>query len=80
MVRMPVPESHSHLFEYGLVAMLIDQALTERRSNSRRVPVPPLLALVATAGLGWIDEGNPKLSSQTESTTSSTSGRTPRSP
>ena len=57
MVRMPVPESHSHLFEYGLVAMLIDQALTERRSNSRRVPVPPLLALVATAGLGWIDEG-----------------------
>lgn len=57
MVRLPVPEARSHLFEYGLVAMLIDQALTERRRNGRRVPVPPLLALVATAGLGWIDEG-----------------------
>ena len=57
MVRLPVPEARSHLFEYGLVAMLIDQALTERRRNGRRVPVPPLLALVATALLGWIDEG-----------------------
>ena len=57
MIRMPVPEARSHLFEYSLVAMLIDQALTERQPNGRRVPVPPLLALVATVALGWIDEG-----------------------
>jgi VanZ family protein len=57
MVRMPVPEARSHLFEYGLVAMLIYQALTERQRNGRRVPMPPLLAFVATAGLGWFDEG-----------------------
>lgn len=57
LVRLPVPEARSHLFEYGLVAMLIHQALTERQQNGRRVPVPPLLALVATAVLGWLDEG-----------------------
>ncbi len=57
MIRMPVPEARSHLFEYSLVALLIDQALTERQRNGRRVPVPPLLALVATVALGWLDEG-----------------------
>jgi hypothetical protein len=57
LIRMPVPEARSHLFEYGLVAMLIYHALSERRRNGRRVPVPALLALVATALLGWLDEG-----------------------
>ena len=41
LIRLPVPEARSHLFEYGLVAMLIYQAL----------------AVVATALLGWLDEG-----------------------
>jgi len=47
----------THLFEYGMVAVLIYQALTERRRNGRPVPVPSVLAVVATALLGWLDEG-----------------------
>ncbi len=51
------PEERTHLFEYGLVATLIYQALTERVRNDRRVPVPAVLAVVVTALLGWLDEG-----------------------
>jgi hypothetical protein len=51
------PEERTHLFEYGLVAALIFQALTERGHNGRRVPVPAALAVMMTALLGWIDEG-----------------------
>ena len=57
LIRLPIPEARSHLFEYGLVAMLIYQALLERRGNGRRVAIPSLLAAVATALLGWVDEG-----------------------
>ncbi len=58
VVRMGVgPAERTHLFEYGLVAVLIHQALTERRRNGRAVPVPAVLAVTVTAALGWIDEG-----------------------
>lgn len=57
LIRLPVPEARSHLFEYGLVAMLIYQALTERRRNGRSVSIPAVTAFVATALLGWLDEG-----------------------
>ena len=58
VLRMGVsPEERTHLFEYGIVAVLIYQALGERARNGRRVPVPAVLALVATALLGWLDEG-----------------------
>jgi len=57
MIRIPVLEARSHLFEYGLVAILIYHALIERRRNGRQVPVPALIAAAATALLGWIDEG-----------------------
>lgn len=50
-------EERTHLFEYGIVAVLIYQALSERARNGRRVPVPALIALVLTVALGWIDEG-----------------------
>lgn len=50
-------EERTHLFEYGIVAVLIYQALSERAGNGRKVPVPAALALVATVGLGWLDEG-----------------------
>lgn len=50
-------EERTHLFEYGIVAVLIYQALSERARNGRRVPVPAVLALVAAALLGWLDEG-----------------------
>ena len=55
--RVQSPEERTHLFEYGLVAVLIHQALTERLSHGRRVPVPAALAVVVTALLGWLDEG-----------------------
>ena len=58
VLRMGVsPEERTHLFEYGIVALLIHQALAERARNGRRVPVPAVLAVVATALLGWLDEG-----------------------
>ena len=58
VVRMGIgPAERTHLFEYGLLAILIYQALLERRHNGRRVPVPALCAIVVTALLGWLDEG-----------------------
>ena len=50
------PEERTHLFEYGIVAVLIYQALAERARNGRRVPVPAALALGTAVLLGWLDE------------------------
>ncbi len=47
----------THLFEYGLVAALVHEALLERRENGRRVPAPAVLALIISILLGWLDEG-----------------------
>ena len=55
-IRTGVPE-RTHLFEYGLVAVLLLQALDERRRNGRQVPVPALVAVLGTVLLGWLDEG-----------------------
>jgi hypothetical protein len=54
--RMAIPEERSHLMEYGIVALLIYEALVDRASQGRRVPLPALLALVVTVLLGWTDE------------------------
>lgn len=54
--RMTIPE-RSHLFEYGVVAVFVYEALTERASQGRRVPAPALLAIGLTALIGAIDEG-----------------------
>lgn len=51
------PEERTHLFEYGIVAVLIYHALVERSLNGRRVPTPAVLAFVMAALLGWLDEG-----------------------
>ncbi len=58
LVRMGVgPAERTHLFEYGLVAVLIYGALSERRRNGRRVPAPAVVAVVITTLLGILDEG-----------------------
>ena len=58
LVRMGgSPEERTHLFEYGIVAVLIYHALSERLQNGRRVRAQAALALVVTALLGWLDEG-----------------------
>ena len=57
IVRTGIPEERTHLFEYSLVGALIYQALLERQGNGRRVAAPAVLAVVATALIGWLDEG-----------------------
>jgi hypothetical protein len=58
VVRMGIsPMERTHLFEYGLVAVLIYQALTERVRNGGHVPIPAVFTIVVTALLGWFDEG-----------------------
>ena len=61
LVRMSAPTERSHLVEYGVVAVFIHEALTERRGQGRRVPAPALLAIVAASLVGVIDEGIQKL-------------------
>jgi len=51
------PEERTRLVEYGLVAIRIHQALTERLRHGRRIPSPAALAVAVTAILGWLDEG-----------------------
>ena len=55
-VRMAIPTERSHLIEYGVVALFVHEALTERASHGRRVPAPALLAVLATALAGVLDE------------------------
>ena len=55
-VRMAIPEERTHLIEYGVVAVFIYEALKERASQGRHLPVPALLAIVATALVGVLDE------------------------
>jgi hypothetical protein len=54
--RIAMPAERGHLFEYGVVALLIHEALTERVSQGRRIPVPALTAIGATILVGAIDE------------------------
>ena len=55
-VRMTIVAERSHLIEYGVVALFIHEALKERASNGRRVPLPGVLAVAATSLIGVSDE------------------------
>lgn len=46
----------THLFEFGLLAVVVYEALTERRRNAGGVPLPGLAAICLTAVVGWLDE------------------------
>ena len=56
-VRIAILEERSHLIEYSVVAGLIHEALTERASQGRRVPMPALLAVLLAVLVGAVDEG-----------------------
>ena len=54
--RMALVTERSHLVEYGIVAIIVYEALQERARNGRRVPVPALIAIGVTSLLGVVDE------------------------
>lgn len=56
-VRMGVSaEERGHLFEYGLLGLLIHELLLERRTDRGGAARPAILAVLATAAFGWGDE------------------------
>ena len=46
----------SHLFEYGLFAVLLYEALVERKNNGTDIRLPGLVAILTSASFGWMDE------------------------
>jgi hypothetical protein len=56
-VRSGLPAiERTHLFEFGLLAVVLYEALTERRKQSGRGPLPGLTAICLATGIGWLDE------------------------
>ena len=55
-VRMAIPEERTHVVEYGVVAILVHEALVERLRNDRPWWVPATLALGLTVVVGTVDE------------------------
>lgn len=55
-VRMAIPEERTHVVEYGVVAILIHEALVERQRNELRIWFPATLALGLTIAIGTVDE------------------------
>lgn len=56
LMRVASPVERSHLIEYSVLAVFLYEALMERASHGRRVPLPAVLAVVATALVGAVDE------------------------
>ena len=54
--RMSTAAERTHVMEYGIVAILVHAALTERASNGFPVPAPAFLAVAITGSLGVLDE------------------------
>lgn len=51
------PAERTHLMEYGVLGVFIHEALAERVSQGRRVPLFPVVAILVTTALGVVDEG-----------------------
>ena len=56
IVRTGIPEERSHLIEYTVVALLVHEALLERRRGGASVRSPALVAFATTAAIGIVDE------------------------
>lgn len=56
-LRFGAPAERTHLFEFGVIAVLIYLALLERQANGVPVRAPGWIAFGSAASLGWIDEG-----------------------
>lgn len=55
-LRLGVPE-RSHLIEFGVLAIFIHKALSERFQNKNQVFKPALIAFLVTCLIGFLDEG-----------------------
>ena len=55
LFRLTIPE-RSHLIEYGVVAVFVFEAFSERKQSGRFVPYPALLAILTTSVIGAVDE------------------------
>ncbi len=54
-VRLSIPE-RSHLIEYGVLAVLVFEALSERAAHGKKVPFLPVVAILLASLVGLIDE------------------------
>ncbi len=54
-VRLAIPE-RSHLMEYGVLAVLVYEAISERVNNGHRILLPAVCAFISTSLIGIIDE------------------------
>lgn len=54
--RISNPVERTHIMEFGVVAILILEALRERKSNGKTVFNPPIIAFIATCLIGIVDE------------------------
>ena len=50
------PEERTHLFEYGLLSVLVYRALLEGVRNGRRIAAPGLITILCVGLIGWLDE------------------------
>ncbi len=55
-LRMHVPEERSHLIEYSVLAVIIFEALLERRKQGANIKYPAVLAWFLTSSVGVFDE------------------------
>ena len=57
LLRMDITTSErSHLFEYGLLSILIYEALKERKHNGVNVKIPVLTSILGAGTIGLLDE------------------------
>lgn len=55
-MQMDIPEERTHIVEYGIVALLIHQALLERYKNQTKYFLVAVVAVVLTFLAGAVDE------------------------